>query len=88
LIQTVLCLKLSLLNVPNAKYEEVKFKFEKSIVAGEMNGKTYMIKGTINGKAFISGVVKMLNWKFEDSAKDFTVNGNDISLNIKIHLML
>jgi hypothetical protein len=23
---------------------------------------------------------------FEDLAKDFTVNGNDISLNIKIHL--
>jgi hypothetical protein len=23
-------------NVPNAKYEEVEFKFEKSIIAGEM----------------------------------------------------
>lgn len=75
-------------NVPNAKYEEVEFKFEKSIVAGEMNGKTYMIKGTINGKAFViwSGKDAELEVDFEDLAKDFTVNGNDISLNIKIHL--
>jgi hypothetical protein len=75
-------------NVPNAKYEEVEFKFEKSILAGEMNGKTYMIKGTIDGKAFIiwSGKDAELEVDFEDLAKDFTVNGNDISLNIKIHL--
>jgi ABC-type glycerol-3-phosphate transport system substrate-binding protein len=75
-------------NVPNAKYEEVEFKFEKSIQAGEMNGKTYMIKGTIDGKAFIiwSGKDAELEVDFEDLAKDFTVNGNDISLNIKIHL--
>jgi hypothetical protein len=52
-----------------------------------MNGKTYMIKGTINGKR-LSLVVKdaELEVDFEDLAKDFTVNGNDISLNIKIHL--
>jgi hypothetical protein len=62
LIQIILCLKLSLCDVPNAKYEEVEFKFEKSILAGEMNGKTYMIKGTIDGKPLF-GVVKMLNLK-------------------------
>jgi hypothetical protein len=44
--------------------EEVEFKFEKSIQAGEMNGKTYMIKGTIDGKGLLSGVVKMLNLKW------------------------
>lgn len=75
-------------NVPNAKYEEVELKFEKSIVAGEMSGKTYMIKGTINGKAFMiwSGKDAELEADFEDAAKDFTVNGNDKALNIKIHL--
>jgi hypothetical protein len=31
---TTLCPKLSTVNVPNAKYEEVEFKFEKSILAG------------------------------------------------------
>jgi hypothetical protein len=36
-------------NVPNAKYEEVEFKFEKSIIAGE-NEWQDMIKGTIDGK--------------------------------------
>jgi hypothetical protein len=76
LIQTTLCPKLSL-NVPNAKYEE-EFKFEKSILAGEMNGKTYMIKGTIDGKRYLSGKDAELEVDFEDLAKDFTVNGNDL----------
>lgn len=75
-------------NVPNAKYEEVEFKFEKSLLAGEMLGKTYLIKGTINSKAFViwSGKDAELEMDFEDTAKDFTVNDNDISLNIKMHL--
>ena len=75
-------------DVPNARYEEIKFKFEKSTLAGEMYGKTYMIKGTINGKAFIiwSDQDAELEMDFEDHNKDFTVNSNDISLNIKIHL--
>ncbi|KIA82528.1 hypothetical protein OA85_16300 [Flavobacterium sp. AED] len=75
-------------NVPNAKYEEIKFKFEKSIQPGEMEGKTFLIKGTINGKNFIiwSGEDTELKMDFADPTKDFTVNSNDVTLNIKIQL--
>ena len=75
-------------NVPNARYEEIEFNFEKSTVVGEMNGKTYLIKGTINGKPFMiwSDEDAELELDFEDNNKDFTINGNDISLNIKIQL--
>lgn len=75
-------------NVPNAKYEEIEFKFEKSIVLGEMEGKTFLIKGTINGKNFMiwSGKDAELEMDFADPTKDFTVSGNDMSLNIKMHL--
>ena len=75
-------------NVPNAKYEEIKFKFEKSIQSGEMEGKTFLIKGTINGKNFIvwSGKDAELEMDFADPTKDFTVNSNDVTLNIKIQL--
>ncbi|MFV8368080.1 hypothetical protein [Flavobacterium sp. LB2R40] len=75
-------------NVPNARYEEIEFKFEKSTLVGEMNGKTYLIKGTINGKPFIiwSDKDAELELDFDDHNKDFTINSNDISLNIKIHL--
>ena len=74
--------------IPNAKYEEIKFKFEKSSMPGEMLGKTYLIKGTINGKNFIiwSGKDAELEMDFADPTKDFTVNGTDMTLNIKIHL--
>lgn len=75
-------------NVPNAKYEEIKFKFEKSIQPGEMIGKTFLIKGTINGKNFIvwSGKDAELEMDFTDPTKDFIVNSNDVTLNIKIQL--
>ena len=75
-------------SVPNARYEEIEFNFEKSTVVGEMNGKTYLIKGTINGKPFIiwSDEDAELELDFEDHNKDFTINSNDISLNIKIQL--
>jgi hypothetical protein len=75
-------------NVPNAKYEEIKFKFEKSILPGEMEGKTFLIKGTIDGKNFIvwSGKDAELEMDFADPTKDFTVNSNDVALNIKIQL--
>lgn len=76
------------LNVPNARYEEIEFKFEKSTLVGEMNGKTYLIKGTINGKPFIIWSDKDAEREldFEDDNKDFLINSNDMSLNIKIHL--
>lgn len=75
-------------NIPNARYEEIKFKFEKSIVAGDLNGKTYMIKGTINNTPFIiwSDKEVELEMDFMDPTKDFTVSSNNLSLNIKIQI--
>lgn len=75
-------------SIPNAKYEEIKFKFQPSTMAGEMNGKSFMIKGTIDGKSFMVWSAKLveLGMDFADSSKDFTVNGTDIALNIKIQL--
>jgi hypothetical protein len=74
--------------VPNAKYEEIKLMFQKCIVAGEMYGKTYMIKGTINDKPFILWSDKNveLGMDFMDSTKDFTVGGTTMMLNVKMQL--
>jgi hypothetical protein len=75
-------------DVPNAKYEEIKFNFTKSLVAGDMNGKTFMIKGTINGKDLLiwSAEDVELEMDFMDPTKDFAVNDNSVALNIKIQL--
>ena len=75
-------------SIPNAKYEEIKFKFQPSTLAGEMNGRSFIIKGTVDGKNFVvwSGKEVELEMDFNDPAKDFTVNSNDISLNIKIQI--
>lgn len=75
-------------NIPNAKYEEIKFNFQPSTQVGEMNGKSFMIKGTVDGKNFVVWSAKEveLEMDFSDPAKDFTVNGNNISLNIKIQI--
>lgn len=74
--------------IPNAKYEEIKFKFQQSVLPGEMNGRSFMIKGTVNGKNFVVWSAKEveLEMDFNDPEKDFMVNGNDISLNIKIQI--
>jgi hypothetical protein len=75
-------------DVPNAKYEEIKFMFAKSLVDGEMNGKTFMIKGTLNDKPFViwSAENIELGMDFMDKSKDFAVNDNNVGLNIKIQL--
>jgi hypothetical protein len=75
-------------DVPNAKYEEIKFMFTKSLVAGDMNGKTFVIKGTINDKPFLiwSDLDAEMEMDFVDPTKDFAVNGNGVALNIKIQL--
>ena len=74
--------------IPDAKYEEIKFMFEKSLVAGDMFGKTFFIKGTINGKEFViwSDEDVKVSMDFTDSSKDFTVNGGNSVLNIKMQL--
>lgn len=75
-------------DIPDAKYEEIKFTFKKSLVAGDMMGKTYLIKGTINGKDFMIWSDKdvELEMDFADPSKDFTMNGAGITLNIKMQL--
>jgi hypothetical protein len=75
-------------DIPNGKYEEIKFKFQKSLVAGEMSGKTFLIKGTINGKDFKIWSDKeiQIGMDFEDNNKDINVNSNNLSLNIKMQL--
>lgn len=79
---------ISSVSIPNGKYEEIEFKFEKSTATGDMNGKTFLIKGTIDGKAFTlwSGKDAELKMDFSDATKDITINGNDLILNIKIKL--
>ena len=74
--------------VPDAKYEEIKFKFEKSTVAGEMLGRTFLIKGTVDGKEFVlwSGEEAQLEMDFEDASKDFTVKSSNITLFIKFRI--
>jgi hypothetical protein len=76
------------LDIPNAKYEEIKLKFETSIEVGEMFGKSILIKGTIDGKEFVFWSDKdvELEIDFSDSSKDFIVGNNDVALNIKIQI--
>ncbi|WP_235892984.1 hypothetical protein [Flavobacterium franklandianum] len=75
-------------DVPNAKYEEIKFNFTKSLVAGDLLGKTFLIKGTINDKPFVvwSSENIELEMDFVDPSKDFAINDNSVALNIKIQL--
>jgi hypothetical protein len=75
-------------DVPNAKYEEIKFNFTKSLIAGDLEGKTFLIKGTINDKPFViwSAEDIELEMDFIDPTKDFAVNDNSVALNIKIQL--
>lgn len=76
------------INVPNAKYEEIEFNFKPSIIPGEMFGKTYLIKGTIDGKPFEVWSTKEaeLELDFEDPIKDFIVNSDDQALTIKFKI--
>lgn len=75
-------------DIPDAKYEEIKFMFTKSIVAGDMLGKTYMIQGTLNGKEFMVWSDKdvELEMDFMDPSKDFTVGATGVTLTIKMQL--
>lgn len=75
-------------DLPSGTYEEVKFKFEKSIDGGEMSGKTFLIKGTIDDKAFIiwSGEDAELEVDFENADKDVLAGGDGLIVNIKIKI--
>jgi len=75
-------------DIPNAKYDEIRFKFQKSTQVGDMNGKSIFIKGTIDGKDFAFWSTKDIELKtdFIDPSKNFTINGGNSSFNIKIQL--
>src|SRR5689334_5859974 len=57
---------------PNGNYGAVKLKFQKSTAEGEMFNKTYLIKGTVNGKDFAiwSSKDADLELKFDDESKE------------------
>ncbi len=76
------------IEVPNAKYEEIKYKFTKSLITGDLLGKTFIIKGTINNKPFVLWSDKdiELELDFKDPSKDFLINDNRVALYIKIQL--
>lgn len=75
-------------DIPNAKYDEIRFKFIKSIVARDMNGKSYLIKGIINTIPFVVSSSKEVELKmdFVDPTKNINVSRASTSLNIKIQL--
>jgi len=85
---TTLSQVITSLSVPDAQYEEVKFKFTPSLVDGEMLGKSFLIKGTVDGKNFIisSSRESQVEVDFEDASKDFTINSNDLTINLKMSL--
>ncbi len=76
------------IDLPNAVYEEVKFKLHKNTDAGDMNGKSIMITGTIDGKPFTfwHDIDEALEIDFENAATDLTINGNSTAIVISLKL--
>ena len=75
-------------NVPNARYEEVEFKLHKNSEAGDMNGKSIWITGTIDGKPFIfwHDTDEEFEIDFENADTDIVINANTASLAINFQL--
>ncbi len=75
------------IDVPNAKYEKVKFKLAPSTASGTMNGKSISIKGTIAGMPFEfwHNAKSKFDAKFSDSTA-LVANGAVVKL--AIHLQL
>jgi len=77
------------IDIPNAVYEELEFKFEKSTDSNsELFNKSILIKGSIDGIPFefwhdFNDEVEV---DFEDSQYDFTVNNNGTSLTLNFDL--
>ena len=74
--------------VPNARYEEVEFKLHKNTDAGDMNGKSMWITGTIDGKPFIfwHDTDEEFEIDFENAATDLVINGNTAAVVINFQL--
>ncbi len=79
---------ISSISVPNGNYKEIKFKFAKVVSNDAMNGKSILISGTVNGKAFEfwSNTQESLEIDFSDKAKNVIVNNNDLAITIKMGL--
>jgi hypothetical protein len=73
-------------NIPNAKYEKVKFKLWPSTEAGPMNGKSILITGNIGKTPFVfwSNTRARFGAKFSDSA--LVSSGAAVTLAIKLEL--
>lgn len=74
--------------VPNATYEEIKFKLYKNTNAGEMNGKSILVKGTIDGKPFVfwHDADEQFEIDFENADRDLIINGNSAAIVINLQL--
>ncbi len=74
-------------NIPNAKYEKVGFKVAPSKVAGDMNGKSILITGTIGTIPFVFWHDAKIRFevKFQDSTA-LAVSGAGVTLAIHLEL--
>lgn len=75
-------------DLPNARYEEVEFKLHKNTDPGDMNGKSILITGTIDGKPFIfwHDTDEKFEIDFENADTDLIINGNTLNMVINLQL--
>ncbi len=75
-------------NLPNAQYEEIEFILHKSTEAGDMNGKSIYIAGTIDGKPFVfwHDTTESFEVDFENTATDLVISGNSAAPVITFNL--
>jgi len=80
---------LTFVDLPNGKYEEVKFKMDKNEVASDpMFGKSILMKGTIGGTSFVfwHDTEEEIEVDFEDMNQDVVVTDGTINVNINFDL--
>ncbi len=76
------------LDIPSGVYEKVEVRFDNSATGTELAGKTYVIKGTIDGVPFIcwSDEDTKIELDFENAQVDVVANGDALITNIKISI--
>lgn len=75
-------------NIPNAKYEKVSFKLSPSTEAGNMNGKSILIKGTFGDTPFEFWHNRKAAFGAKFSDKDSTLVSSGAALDLTIKLEL
>jgi hypothetical protein len=75
-------------NVPNAKYERVRFKLVPSQVSGDMNRKSILITGKIDTTQFVFWHKRDANFGARFSSNDSTVSTTGTAVNMAIHFEL